>query len=96
MLSAGPPACHPARTLVRAGPCPLTSRTRRRRSFFLTSKPKVEQDLASLIQGMQDDVQKMTSQRARAERALMEAENEIRELLKASPELASKLATLAA
>jgi peptidoglycan hydrolase CwlO-like protein len=56
----------------------------------------VEQQLAGHVQDLQDDAQKLNSQRARAERAMMEAENEIRELLKHSPELASKLATLSA
>jgi hypothetical protein len=69
---------------------------RRPRSYFLSTKAKVEQQMASHVQGLQDEVQKLNSQRARAERAMMEAENEIRELLKHSPELASKLATLAA
>lgn len=55
----------------------------------------MESELASYIQAQQDEAQKLTSQRARAERGLLETENEIRELLKHSPELASKLATLA-
>jgi hypothetical protein len=76
---------HPKRDNIVVPPC----------RYFLSSKAKVESELASYIQAQQDEAQKLTSQRARAERGLLETENEIRELLKHSPELANKLATLA-
>lgn len=64
------------------------------KAYFMAPMQQVTSELKDDIKGSQDEVKKLVQQQEHAEKALRATESEIKELMKAHPEVARHLAAL--